>query len=99
MNQCTFLGKVANPVLTEDKTAKIEFDMVVDKYRKSRNGDKIRDRNYLPMVAWDTAATTLFQHCTPDDLLLVTATARCENNKVVFRVNEFKIMAACPDEG
>jgi single-stranded DNA-binding protein len=94
VNNCVFLGRIADELeMSEEHNTKVlRFKMSIDKYRKNRSGQKIRDRNYLHFEAWDTGAKTIYDHCVLGDSLLATCTARNIGGKTVFRVNEFKII-------
>ncbi|MDC0911129.1 single-stranded DNA-binding protein [Candidatus Marinimicrobia bacterium] len=94
MNNCVFLGRIADDlqISEEFNTKVLRFKMSIDKYRKNKNGQKIRDRNFLFFEAWDTGAQTIYDHCEAGDSLVVNCTARSGNGKVTFRVNEFKIV-------
>ena len=94
MNSCIFLGRIADELEISEQyeTQVLRFKMSIDKYRKNKTGKKIRDRNYLFFEAWDTGAKTINDHCQPGDYLLVNCTARNNNGKIVFRINEFKIV-------
>lgn len=94
MNDCKFYGKVVEtPLLskTEGGADVARIVLSTDTFRKSKNGDKIKERNYLTLEAWDSAALTLEKYCLKGDFLLVTARARNQLSDIVFRINEFKI--------
>ena len=94
MNNCVFLGRIAEDmnISEEFNTKVLRFKMSIDKYRKNKSGQKIRDRNFLFFEAWDSGAQTIYDHCELGDSLVVNCTARSGNGKVTFRVNEFKIV-------
>jgi single-stranded DNA-binding protein len=98
MNNCVFLGRLVDkPELADHYgTQVLRFKMSIDKYRKSKTGQKIRDRNHLAFEAWDSGARTISDHCENGDTLVVNCTARNNEGGVVFRVNEFKIMNNSP---
>lgn len=76
----------------EFNTKVLRFKMSIDKYRRNKSGQKIRDRNLLFFEAWDSGAQTIYDHCELGDSLVVNCTARSGNGEVTFRVNEFKIV-------
>jgi single-stranded DNA-binding protein len=93
MNECIFLGKVVEELKLEEEHGinVLRFRLSVKKYRKSKKG-KMVDRSYLNFEAWDTGASTIFDNCVVGDSLLVKASARSQNGKVSFRINEFNIV-------
>ena len=94
MNNCVFLGRIAEEMNISDEfnTKVLRFKMSIDKYRKNKSGQKIKDRSFLFFEAWDSGAKTIYDHCEIGDSLVVNCTARSGNGKVTFRVNEFKIV-------
>jgi len=51
------------------------------------------DYENLTFEAWGTAAISIFKNLKPDDsMLVIDSTARNENGKTYFRINEFKIL-------
>lgn len=98
MNTCTFFGQIVSELKLSEEygTDLLQFKLAVDKYRKNKDGDKIRDRNYLWLEVWDAGARTLHKHANEGDSVLVECTAKTSggyyNNSVTFRVNEFKII-------
>jgi len=94
VNNCVFLGRIAEDmnISEEFNTKVLRFKMSIDKYRRNKSGQKIRDRNLLFFEAWNSGAQTIYDHCELGDSLVVNCTARSGNGEVTFRVNEFKIV-------
>lgn len=95
MNNCYFIGKIVDrPELQEkSNTQVLRFNMVVDKFRKNKIGQKIRERNCLPFEAWDSGARLINDNYEENDEIFVNCVARADQDgQMVFRVNEFKII-------
>lgn len=94
MNVCTFVGTIVEDLKLEDEqnTHVLRFKMLVEQTRNVRGGRRISEKNSLSFEAWDTGAKTIHDNCVCGDELVVKATARVNNGKTVFRINEFKTM-------
>ena len=95
MNVCSFYGRVVDAPQVEKNAEGIsvaKLTLSVDRYRKSKAGGKVRERNYLPLEAYDSAAQTLEKYCQKGSFLLVNATARSDEKGILFRVTEFRIL-------
>lgn len=94
MNQCTFLGKLVSKEFTqEDNTDKIHLILKVENKRKGKKDVKKMDYEHLSFEAWGTAAISIEKNLTFDDyMLIIDSTARANEDKVCFRINEFKIV-------
>jgi single-stranded DNA-binding protein len=94
VNDCKFIGKIVDKPELQSmaETQVLRFNMVVDKFRKNKMGQKIRDRNCLPFEAWDSGARLINEHYAADDEIFVDCVARISDGQMVFRVNEFKII-------
>lgn len=94
MNQCTFLGKlVSKEFIKEDNTDKIHLILKVENKRKGKKDVKKMDYEHLSFEAWGTAAISIEKNLTFDDyMLIIDSTARANEDKVCFRINEFKIV-------
>jgi single stranded DNA-binding protein len=100
MNNCCFVGKLANePELREvNNTYVVNFCLAVEDYRKDKSGEKHRQVNFLDFEAWDTGATTIAKHFHKGDMLIIESEARehkwvsneQKRKKIVFRVKTFK---------
>jgi len=96
-----FYGRISEtPKLSNDNGADVvRFVLSADRFRKSKNGAKLKERNYLTFEAWDSAALTIAKNCNKGDFLLIpNSTARCANGHVIFRVNEFKLVSQAQEE-
>jgi single-stranded DNA-binding protein len=96
MNNCSFLGKLKEPVFstTSNDVDLVNFVLEVEEYRKNKSGQKTRRVENLTFEAWHTAAITLKEKLNVGDLVLVECTARSkrdEDDFCYFRVNSFKI--------
>lgn len=96
MNVCTFVGKIVEDLELQDEqnTKVLRFQMLVEQTRNVRGGRRISEKNSLSFEAWDSGAKTIHDNCVCGDELVVKATARVNNGKTVFRINEFKAMAS-----
>lgn len=94
MNQCTFLGKLVSKEFTsEADTDKINLLLQVENKRKGKKDVRKMDYERLNFEAWGTAAISIEKNLTFDDyMLIIDSTARTNDNKVCFRINEFKII-------
>ena len=104
MNNCYFIGRmVQDPQLTEvNDTNVIRFTLAINEYRKSKDGEKSKQVNYLYFEAWDSGATTIGRYCKKGDEIAVTCGARQDKwtdkegnrrSKIKFRVNKFKLFS------
>jgi single-stranded DNA-binding protein len=97
MNNCTFLGKLYGDVYhtKENNVDFVSFKLEVESFRKNKNGKKSRSVSILEFEAWHTAAITISEKLTSEDLILVECSARNMVNSAVpgcyFRINSFKI--------
>ena len=102
MNSCNFIGRfVADPELNDvNDTSVVRFTLAINEYRKSRDGEKNKNVNYLDFEAWDTGATTIGKYCRKGDEIAVLASARQDKwtdkegnrrSRIKFRVNKFKL--------
>ena len=98
MNSCFFIGRLKEPVRTEKENGVdvVYFTLEIEEYRKNKNGQKTRTLQILHFEAWHTAAITINQKLTMDDLISVECSARSETipdvgDACYFRVNNFKI--------
>lgn len=94
MNNCTFLGKLTEPVelYEEDGVAVVGFTLEIEEYRKNKSGQKTRNTQDLNFQAWHTAAITIDEKLNIGDLILVECSARnSPESDCYFRVNRFKI--------
>ena len=95
MNKCHFLGRAKNIQYTDrdaENSSYIGFMLEVEEYRKSAEGKKVRDFNYLDMEAWDSAAYALNQYLDEDCEIVVEAIARGDGEATWFRITNFKIL-------
>lgn len=104
MNNCHFIGRmVQDPQLTEvNDTNVIRFTLAINEYRKSKDGEKNKQVNYLDFEAWDSGATTIGRYCKKGDEIAVICGARQDKwtdkegnrrSKIKFRVNKFKLFS------
>ena len=104
MNNCHFIGRmVQDPQLTEvNDTNVIRFTLAINEYRKSKDGEKNKQVNYLDFEAWDSGATTIGRYCIKGDEIAVICGARQDKwtdkegnrrSKIKFRVNKFKLFS------
>ena len=96
MNNCSFLGKLKEPVYAtkSNDVDLVNFVLEVEEYRKNKSGQKTRRTENLSFEAWHTAAITIKEKLNIGDLILVECTARSNREKndfCYFRVNSFKI--------
>lgn len=94
MNSCNFLGKLCSEVdITEhSNTSSADFQLEIENFRRNKNGSKSRDVFVFDFQAWDTAALTIKERLSSDDLILVECSARTErDDSVYYRVNSFRI--------
>ena len=96
MNNCSFLGKLKEPVhaTKSNDVDLVNFVLEVEEYRRNKSGQKTRRTENLNFEAWHTAAITIKEKLNVGDLILVECTARSnrdENDFCYFRVNSFKI--------
>lgn len=109
MNNCHFIGRmVQDPQLTEvNDTNVIRFTLAINEYRKSKDGEKNKQVNYLDFEAWDSGATTIGRYCQKGDEIAVICCARQDKwtdkegnrrSKIKFRVNKFKLFGNRPKE-
>ena len=102
MNNCHFIGRmVQDPQLNEvNDTNVIRFTLAINEYRKSKDGEKSKQVNYLDFEAWDSGATTISRYCQKGDEIAVICSARQDKwtdkegnrrSKIKFRVNKFKL--------
>ena len=96
MNNCSFLGKLKEPVYStkSNHVDLVNFVLEVEEYRKNKSGQKTRRTENLNFEAWHTAAITIKEKLQVNDLILVECTARSDrdsDNCCYFRVNSFKI--------
>lgn len=97
MNSCNFLGKLYGDVYHDKRNDVdvVNFKIEVESFRKNKNGAKSRSVSVLDFEAWHTAAITIKEKLTRDDLILVECSARHLEKAAVstcyFRVNSFKI--------
>lgn len=93
MNHCTFFGRPKSINTKHGEIDKVELILQVENKRKGKSEVKKMDCEYLLFEAWGTAAITISKNLTTDDcLLVIDSTARNIDNKVSFRINEFKIV-------
>lgn len=93
MNHCSFFGKCYKMHYTSDNVEKIEVILQVENKRKGKSDVKRMDYENLTFEAWGTAAISIFKNLKTDDsMLVIDSTARNENGKTYFRINEFKIL-------
>lgn len=96
MNNCSFLGKLKEPVRAtkSNDVDLVNFVLEVEEYRKNKSGQKTRRTENLNFEAWHTAAITIKEKLKTGDLILVECTARSNRDSddfCYFRVNSFKI--------
>ena len=102
MKSCNYIGRCgADPELNDvNDTSVVRFTLAINEYRKSRDGEKNKNVNYLDFEAWDTGATTIGKYCRKGDEIAVLASARQDKwtdkegnrrSKIKFRVNKFKL--------
>jgi single-strand DNA-binding protein len=94
---------VQDPQLTEvNDTNVIRFTLAINEYRKSKDGEKNKQVNYLDFEAWDSGATTIGRYCQKGDEIAVICSARQDKwtdkegnrrSKIKFRVNKFKLFS------
>lgn len=93
MNHCTFFGRPKSINTKHGEIDKVELILQVENKRKGKSEVKKMDYEHLLFEAWGTAAITISKNLTTDDcLLVIDSTARNIDNKVSFRINEFKIV-------
>ena len=93
MNNCTFLGKLYGDVYhsKNNDIDHVTFQLEIENFRKNKNGTKTRSVDILEFEAWHTAALTINQKLTKNDIILVECSARNLNSNFYFRVNNFRI--------
>jgi single stranded DNA-binding protein len=103
MNYSFFNGKLTeDPVIKDVGDTKLTtFTLGVEDSWKDDSGEKKKRYDYLDFEIWDAAAEVVYQHAKRGDFMFVEASARqnkwkdasgVTKQKVVFRVNEFKII-------
>ena len=103
MNICSFTGYlVENPHISiVDDIVRASFTMVVYTYRKTKSGEKNRIPTYIQCEAWHTGAETLEKYATKGTKLVINASAKNiskDDNRIIFRVNEFDFCSQENDE-
>lgn len=97
MNSCNFLGRLYGDVYHDksNNVSVVNFKLEIENFRKNKNGVKTRSVSILNFEAWHTAAITINDKLTREDLILVECSARNTEDSTVpvcyFRVNSFKI--------
>lgn len=89
MNNCIFYGKINSIEKIEGDATCALIHLAIIKHRKGKDNQKIKEKTVLPFLVWDSAAATLLNFYKEGDFLLVNSTARNENGKIIFRINEF----------
>jgi single-strand DNA-binding protein len=104
MNSCSFVGRfVRDPeLLTVNGTHVVKFTLAINEYRRSKDGNKTKQVDYLDFEAWDSGATTIAKYCNKGDELAVSASARQHRwdeedgskcSRIKFRVNSFNLFS------
>ena len=94
MNKSTFYGKI-HSIIYYAESKSINIVLSTEEIRKNSKGEKVVDYINVPLIAWDTAAETLFNYSSRGDYLLIKdASFRVSNydNSFFFRINDFKII-------
>tara|TARA_R100001163_G_scaffold65487_2_gene62841 strand:- start:4129 stop:4458 length:330 start_codon:yes stop_codon:yes gene_type:complete len=103
MNQCSFTGFLTDDPKprTVNGVSVLNFTLVTYSYRRSKStGEKSRTPTFLRCEAWHTGAETISKFAKKGSKLSVFATARNfsrDDNKIVFRINEFDFANASID--
>jgi single-strand DNA-binding protein len=104
MNSCSFVGRLAqDPELsTVNGTHVVKFTLAINEYRRSKDGNKTKQVDYLDFEAWDSGATTIAKYCKRGDELAVSTSARQHKwsdsdgnrrSRIKFRVNSFNLFS------
>lgn len=88
------MGKLVSKEFTnESGIDKIILLLQIENKRKGKTDIRKMDYERLNFEAWGTAAISIEKNLTFDDyMLIIDSTARTNDNKVCFRINEFKII-------
>lgn len=88
------MGKLVSKEFTnESGIDKIILLLQIENKRKGKTDIRKMDYERLNFEAWGTAAISIEKKLTFDDyMLIIDSTARANDNKVCFRINEFKII-------
>ncbi len=105
MNNCSFLGVVTNNIhLSEvNGVPAVHFELEIEEFRKSSNGEKKRNLTYVELEAWDSAALAIIKYAGEGTLMAVESVARNDDSlqedgcgeeplMTYFRVTSFKII-------
>jgi single-strand DNA-binding protein len=104
MNSCSFVGRFAQDpeLFTVNGTHVVKFTLAINEYRRSKDGNKTKQVDYLDFEAWDSGATTIAKYCNKGDELAVSASARQHkwsdadgnrHSRIKFRVNSFNLFS------
>ena len=104
MNSCSFVGRLAQDpeLFTVNGTHVVKFTLAINEYRRSKDGNKTKQVDYLDFEAWDSGATTIAKYCKRGDELAVSTSARqhkwsdADGNRhslIKFRVNSFNLFS------
>ena len=104
MNSCSFVGRFAQDpeLFTVDGTHVVKFTLAINEYRRSKDGNKTKQVDYLDFEAWDSGATTIAKYCKRGDELAVSTSARQHKwsdedgnrrSRIKFRVNSFNLFS------
>jgi len=90
MNNCSFYG-VIDSIDYYDK--EISLKLEIEHIRKNSSNKKIVEKIFLPFVAFDSGAETIYKNARVGDFLLIKrSTAKNDGDSVYFRIDEFKIL-------